>query len=57
MLDADLVLHVGGILAAAAATYGAIRADIRHMHERLNDAERNIVRAHERIDHILTERS
>lgn len=34
-MDAAMLWQIAGTLAAAAATYGAIRADLRNMHERI----------------------
>jgi hypothetical protein len=34
-MDASLMWQIGGTLFAAAATYGAIRTDLRNMHERI----------------------
>ncbi|WP_162888644.1 hypothetical protein [Dechloromonas sp. HYN0024] len=44
----DWILHIGGYLALGGMAYGAIRADLKNLHEMT-------VRAHERIDaHIDT---
>lgn len=34
-MEPALVWQIAGTLVAAAATYGAIRADLRNMHERI----------------------
>ena len=38
-MEPALWLQIGGTVVAAAVTYGAIRADLRGMHERLNKLE------------------
>jgi hypothetical protein len=38
-MDASLLWQIGGTLAAAAAAYGAIRADLKGMHERIGRIE------------------
>lgn len=47
---------IGQVLAAvftAGAIYGAIRADIRALIERVGNVERSASRAHQRIDSLL----
>lgn len=48
----DLILQIVSLIVAGAATYGAIRADIRNIHEKIEQVEKQLQRAHERIDHI-----
>jgi hypothetical protein len=35
MMDSAVIVNIGSMLLAAAATYGAIRADLRNMKERI----------------------
>lgn len=37
----------------AGATYGAIRSDLRHLHEQIEDLKRAAGEAHRRIDDLL----
>lgn len=46
----ELLLQFGGLVIGAAVTYGAIRADLRNLHE-------GVRRAHERIDDIALRRA
>ena len=47
------ILQVIGMGGAAAITWGAIRADIKHLHEQLRDTREGIRDAHRRIDETL----
>lgn len=49
----DWVLHIGGMLFAGGMYYGAIRADLKALHEKIETANRAASRAHQRIDNIL----
>lgn len=51
----SIIGALAGQLLVAGAIYGGIRADLRHMRERIAQQDDAIARAHERIDH-LTER-
>lgn len=46
----DALWQVGLAVIAAGSVYGGIRSDIRAMHERMMRAEKQIDRAHERIN-------
>ncbi len=50
---AQLVVSVAGMIIGGAITWGAIRADIRHIHRELSQLRAAADRAHERIDDIL----
>jgi hypothetical protein len=50
----DVLLQIAGILVTGGAIYGAIRSDIRNIHESIKDSRESITRAHDRIDNILT---
>jgi hypothetical protein len=49
----DVWMWIGGQLIAGAAIWGGIRADIRAMHTRIEDAKKTATEAHNRIDRIL----
>ena len=49
----DLTLQIGSMVAGAGAIYGAIKTDLRAMHERIGRIERASDQAHDRIDKIL----
>jgi hypothetical protein len=55
-MNENIILEIGMMILAAAATYGAIRQDIKNIHDKLSRNEREIDKAHERIDVILTGR-
>jgi cell division protein FtsL len=55
-MSADTLMQLGMMILAAAATYGAIRQDIKNIHEKISRAEQNVDHAHKRIDEILLER-
>jgi len=49
-------LHLDNIvvmLLSAGAVYGAIRSDIKNIHEKINDVQESSNAAHQRIDAIL----
>lgn len=50
----EFVVFIAGQLLVAAAIWGGIRADIRNMHERLNQIKEVADSAHERIDALMT---
>lgn len=51
----DWVLQLAGYLAAAGAAYGAIRADLKALHERAQMAQESASEAHRRIDEHVTD--
>lgn len=58
MTDAvQLLESLGAALASAGAAYGALKAELRSVHERLRDlslrADAELARAHARIDELL----
>jgi hypothetical protein len=55
-MSADLMWQVFIMVLVAAATYGAIRQDIKNIHEKIGNNEKSIDQAHSRIDSILMER-
>lgn len=52
-MNHDLLLQIAVMLATGGAMYGAIRADLRSMRERLERHESDITRAHERMDNLI----
>lgn len=50
------ILQLGGMMIAAAVTWGAIRADIRHIHEQVKEAKQRADAAHSRIDDFYQRR-
>lgn len=53
----DTIVQLVVMVLAAAVTYGAIRQDLKNIHEKIARTERDIDKAHERIDGMLTEAS
>lgn len=47
------LLNIVGIILAAGAVYGGIRADLRGMHQGLQDVKESATAAHRRIDGML----
>ena len=45
-------IQLAGILVTGGAIYGGIRADLKAMHQRVEEAMRASARAHDRIDVI-----
>lgn len=58
MTDLVLQLLVQGvtIVVAAAAVYGGVRADVRHLIARQGELGQSVRRAHERLDNHLADR-
>jgi hypothetical protein len=54
-LSPDLI-RVVEILIGAGAVYGGIRADLRFLHRRVDEAIDSVTRAHQRIDEVLSRR-
>lgn len=51
--SADIWIKVIMIVATSGAVYGAIRNDIKNIHERLNGIEKDVTEANRRIDGIF----
>lgn len=49
----DLALNMAAMLFGAGAVYGAIRSDLKGLHEKLADAKETAVRAHRRLDDLM----
>lgn len=49
----SLLLEIITLLVTGGALYGAIRSDLRNIHERLNKQEAENTRAHARIDSLI----
>jgi hypothetical protein len=54
--DSNIWMWIATQLIGAAAIWGAIRADIKAMHARIERNEKSLDDAHSRIDKILMER-
>lgn len=50
------VIQLLGMIVAAAVTWGAIRADIRNIHEQVKEAKQAANEAHRRIDDFYQRR-
>lgn len=50
----NLALYLGGPVFTAGAIWGAMRADIKRLHEKADAAHDEASRAHNRIDSIFT---
>lgn len=50
----DWIYPLMGQLMAAAAVWGAIRADVKNLHEHVSEAKEAAKTAHQRIDGLLT---
>lgn len=53
----DWMFQLAGYLAAGGAAYGAIRADLKALHEKAHMAHESAGEAHRRIDGILDRRA
>lgn len=53
MDNIDLVLKIGTMILTAGVVYGAIRNDIKNIHEQIQRHEKDIDKAHTRIDELL----
>lgn len=51
----QLALNIIGMVITAAAIYGGIRSDIKHLFKSVDSLEKSLSRAHERIDQHLSE--
>ena len=52
----DWLIQLAGMLFAAGAVYGAIKGDLKALHESVRDAKATANEAHRRIDTIFTPR-
>jgi len=52
-MEPNLIYQIIVAVLIAAATYGAIRQDIKNIHEKISEHRKDIDKAHERIDDIL----
>ena len=55
-MNTDAILQLALLILTAAATYGAIRQDIKNIHEKIAKTQEEVDSAHHRIDAILLER-
>ena len=55
-MDNSIVIFLVGQLVTGAAIWGAIRADIRNMHARIDDIKARTDHAHARMDRHLETR-
>lgn len=51
-MTADVLRELVVPLLTAAATWGAIRADLRNLHQQVRDLREDVGTAHERIDRL-----
>lgn len=51
--ELEIITWIVGQIVVAAAIWGAIRADIRGMHQRLDDLKEAVDHAHARLDNHL----
>lgn len=49
----ELLMQVAVMIATGGALYGAIRADLRSLRERIERHESDITRVHERLDNWI----
>lgn len=52
-MSAEFWLQLAVMILGAAATYGAIRQDIKNIHTQIENVKETADKAHERIDDIL----
>ena len=52
----EVALFIVGQVLTAAAIWGGIRSDIRHLHESTREAKEEAAAAHKRIDALLFRR-
>ena len=55
-MNYEIVVQLVVMVLGAAATYGAIRADIKNIHRQIEDVKDTADQAHHRIDEILMDR-
>jgi len=48
--------NIFGLILTACAVYGAIRQDLKNIHEKIQDAKDSSDKAHRRIDAILMQK-
>lgn len=56
MENGNPLIEIALMLLSAGGIYGAIRNDLKNIHERINENMRKADAAHERIDEILLRR-
>lgn len=56
-MDSNVILWVFGQIVTGAAIWGAIRADIRNMHRRIDEIKQSADHAHMRMDRHLEVRN
>lgn len=56
-MNYDLIGTIVGQIFVAGAIYGAIRSDLRNIHERLRDLREAVTHAHARIDSQMLRRA
>lgn len=49
----DILVQIVILVLTAAVTYGAIRQDIKNIHQNIADVKDSVTDAHKRIDSIL----
>jgi len=49
----DILGQIIALILAAAVTYGAIRQDIKNIHQNISDLRESVNEAHKRIDSII----
>jgi hypothetical protein len=54
-LNADVTTQIVSLLLTAGAVYGAIRSDIKGIHQRITDIKASSDDAHKRLDELLME--
>jgi len=52
-VDDHLIVQLVLYVLAAGAVYGGIRADLRHLHEKADQARESARRAHKRLDDLI----
>lgn len=57
MIDSPVLLFLLGQLITGAAIWGAIRADLKNMHQRINEVKTSTDNAHERLNRFLEQRA
>ena len=57
MIDSPMLLFLLGQLITGAAIWGAIRADLKNMHQRIGEVKISADLAHERLNRFLEQRA
>ncbi len=55
-MSGDFWLNVFGMIVAAGVSYGAIKSDLKNLHEKIKDVKDTADEAHSRIDKMLMRR-